>query len=156
MGLGAGQIGVFHMEAIMQESIRAGSQAETRLSNPILDLAIAVLETQLKAWHAYQVEGTRFIAKRMRGNLEHLRALGHCCDIESTAECHRAWLHNIQKDYTEEWGRLTATSYALGFGELSSLGSLYGQPQTKEATERPPTPQSTEKAKPKPGFQAAA
>jgi hypothetical protein len=85
-----------------------------------------------------------------------LRALGHCCDIESTAECHRAWLHNIQKDYTEEWGRLTATSYALGFGELSSFGSLYGQPQTKEATERPPTPQSTEKAKPKPGFQAAA
>jgi hypothetical protein len=68
----------YQTEAIMQESIRAEKQSP--LSNPLLDLAVAGLEAQLKAWQAYQVEGTRFVARRMHTNLEHLRALGHCCD----------------------------------------------------------------------------
>ena len=33
----------------MQGSTRAGGEAKARLSNPLLDLAIASLETQLKA-----------------------------------------------------------------------------------------------------------
>ena len=140
----------------MQEFTRAGGEAKTRLSNPLLDLAIASLETQLKAWHAYQVEGTRFIAKRMRENLEHLRALGHCGDVQSATECQRTWFHHCQKDYAEEWGRLVATSFALGFGELSSFGSLLGQRPAKAPAEREPATQPNEKARVKPGFKAAA
>ena len=49
-------------------------------SQPLLDLTIAGLETQLKAWQAYQVEGAHFIAKRLRANLELMRALGHCTE----------------------------------------------------------------------------
>lgn len=140
----------------MQESTRAGGEAKSRLSNPLLDLAIASLETQLKAWHAYQVEGTRFIAKRMRENLHYLRALGHCCDVQSSMECQRDWFRHCQKDYAEEWGRLVATSFALGFGELSSFGSLLRQPSAKEPAEGRPAAQANEKARANPGFQAAA
>lgn len=139
----------------MQESTRAG-ETQVRLPNPLLDLAVATLETQLKTWQAYQVEGTRFIAKRMRSNLEHMRALGHCCDIQSAAECQRAWLLSIQKDYAEEWGRLVATSFAIGFGELSSLASLLGQRLGKPPAEREPAAQSEATTRAKPGFQAAA
>src|SRR3990170_2168165 len=91
-----GAMMVHQTEAIMQESMRAEKQS--RLSNPLLDLAIAGLEAQLKAWQAYQVEGTHFVARRMRSNLQHLQALGHCCDAPSMGECQRAWLGNLQKD----------------------------------------------------------
>ncbi|MET0689103.1 MAG: hypothetical protein ABWY38_07905 [Methyloceanibacter sp.] len=40
---------------------------------PFLDLAVIGVETQLKAWQAYQVEGARFVANRMHANLECLR-----------------------------------------------------------------------------------
>ncbi len=116
----------------MQSSIRTGEK-QTRLFNPLLDLAILGLETQLKAWQTYQVEGTRFIANRMRSNLEHLRALCHCCDPQSMGECQRRWLSDIQKDYAEEWGRITATTFTLGFGDLAGLGWLFGQRTPKES-----------------------
>jgi hypothetical protein len=140
----------------MQESIRAGGETEFRLPNPLLDLAIASLEAQLKAWQAYQVEGTRFVAKRMRCNLEHLRALGHCGDFQSTGECQRAWLSEFQKDYTEEWGRIVATTFALGFGELSGFGCLFGQRVTKESPEPQPAPQPSHRPKSQSSLQAAA
>ena len=137
----------------MQEVIRAGD-LPANLSNPLLDFAIAGLEAQLKAWQTYQVEGTRFVARRMRGNLEHLRALGHCCDVQSAGNCQRAWLHDLQKDYAEEWGRIAATSFALGLGELSGLGGLLGRHPTKEAAEPRPEAPSTRQASPR--VQAAA
>jgi hypothetical protein len=145
---------VHQTEAIMQESIRAEKQS--RLSNPLLDLAVAGLEAQLKAWQAYQVEGTHFVAKRMRCNLEHLRALGHCCDIQSTGECHRTWLRDIQKDYAEEWGRVAATTLALGFTDLAGLGWLIGQ--RTAAGSSPPQPVSQPGRQPKShsSLQAAA
>src|SRR3989304_2711774 len=95
---------VHQTEAIMPEPISAEKQSP--LANPLLDLAVAGLEAQLKAWQAYQVEGTRFVANRMRANLEHLRALGHCCDAPSMGECQRTRLGDIQKDDAEECGRL--------------------------------------------------
>jgi hypothetical protein len=142
------------MEAIiMQESARAGSETQSPIPNPILDVAIAVLEGQLKAWQAYQVEGTRFIARRLRADLEYLRALGHCCDIESTGECQRAWLRDAQKDYAEEWGRLVATGFALSFGELSGFGSLFlYRPSSAPAPAKQPGKQEN----PRPDYQAAA
>jgi hypothetical protein len=127
---------------------------KSRLSNPLLDLTVACLEAQLKAWQAYQVEGTRFVANRMRCNLEHLRALGHCCDIQSAGECQRAWMRDIQKDYAEEWGRIVATTFALGFGELSGFGCLFGQSPAKAAPEPRRVPQAG--PKPRSGLQAAA
>jgi len=111
----------------MQESIRAGGETRPRLSNPLVDFAIAGLEAQLKAWQAYQVEGTRFVAKRMTADLEHLRSLGHCCDTHAMGECQRAWLADTQKDYAEEWGRIVATTFAIGFADLSGMGWLLGQ-----------------------------
>jgi hypothetical protein len=77
----------------MQDPIRADDARQSRLSNPLLDLAVAGVEAQLKAWQAYQVEGTHFVAKRMRANLELLRSLGHCCEVQSMGDCQRAWLH---------------------------------------------------------------
>jgi hypothetical protein len=140
----------------MQDSIRAG-ETQSRLSNPLFDLAIAGLEAQLKAWQAYQVEGTRFVSKRLRSNLEHLRALGHCCDMQSTGECQRAWLKDIQKDCTEEWGRVAATSFALAFGELSAFGSLFERGATTEPAESKAAAKASQPAKSsKPGLQAAA
>jgi hypothetical protein len=119
-------------EAIMRESNDAGGNKRSRLSNPFLDFAIAGLEAQLKAWQAYQVEGTRFVANRMRSNLEQLRALGHCCDAHSIGECQRTWLSDIQKDYAEECGRITTTTFAIGFGDLAGLGLLFGPRTAKE------------------------
>lgn len=140
----------------MQESNRAAGETQSRLPNPFLDFAIAGLESQLKAWQAFQVEGTLFVAKRMRCDLEHLRALGHCCDIESTGECQRAWLHDTQKDYAEEWGRVVATSFALAFGELSGFGWLLGQRMAKGSSNSPSGAKSDQRSTPQPGFQAAA
>lgn len=117
----------------MPDSIRAGGEKQARLSNPLLDFAVIGLEAQLKAWQTYQVEGTRFVARRMRANLEHLRALGHCCDAQSMGECQRSWLSDIQKDYAEECGRITATTFAVGFGDLAGLGCLLGQRTPKES-----------------------
>jgi hypothetical protein len=37
----------------MQEPIRAGGGTQFRLSNPFLDIVVAGLEAQLKAWQAY-------------------------------------------------------------------------------------------------------
>jgi hypothetical protein len=121
----------------MQESVRSGEK-QSYLSNPLLDLAVAGLEAQLKAWQAYQVEGTRFVARRMRANLEHLRALGHCCTPEATGECQRQWFTEAQKDYTEEWSRLLATSFALSFGEVSGLGWMFGQRKPKSSPQNAP------------------
>jgi hypothetical protein len=131
----------------MQDFIRAGGEKPSRLPNPFLDFAVVALEAQLKAWQAYQVEGTRFVAKRMRANLEHLRALGHCCDAQSMSACQLKWLGEFQKDYAEEWGRLVATNFAIGFGDLSGLGWLFGQRPAKASqepqTERQTGPQGT-------------
>jgi hypothetical protein len=110
-------------EAMMQDF--SGKQA--RLSNPFLDLTVAALEAQLKAWQTYQVEGTRFIAKRMRANLEHLRALGHCCEVQSVGECQRTWVRECQADYAEECGRIAATTFELCYGDLAGMGWLFGR-----------------------------
>ena len=138
----------------MQEPIRAEKQP--RLSNPLLDLAVAGLEAQLKAWQAYQVEGTRFVANRMRANLEYLRALGHCCDAPSMGECQRAWLRDIQKDYAEECGRLAATTFTIGFGDIAGLGWLFGQRTVQSSTEHQPALPPTGQPRPQGSFQAAA
>ena len=130
---------VHQTEAIMQGSVRAEKQS--RLSNPLLDLAVAGLEAQLKAWQAYQVEGTLFVAKRMRSNLQHLRTLGHCCDVQSMGECQRVWLGDIQKDYAEECGRIAATTFAIGFADVAGLGGLFGQCTTKGSTQSQSGPQ---------------
>lgn len=129
----------------MQDSIRAGTNQPSRWPNPFIDLAITGLEAQLKFWQAYQVEGACFVAKRMRNNLEQLRALGHCCDAQSIGECQLEWLRETQKDYAEELARLAATSFTLGMTDLTGLGCLIG----KHAT---PTP----KPKSTPGLPAAA
>ena len=140
----------------MQDSIRHGSETRSRLPNPLLDFAIASVEAQLKAWQAYQVEGTLFVAKRMRSNLEHMRAIGHCCDVQSTADCRRAWLRDIQKDYVEEWGRIAATTFALCFGELSGFGLLFGQRIKKAPGESQGAAQPAEQNPSKSELQAAA
>lgn len=93
--------------------------AKPSLANPILDFWVAGAEAQMKAWQAYQVEGTRFVTKRLHANLEYLRSLGHCGEWESMGQCQRAWLAELQKDYTEELGRLAGTSVAV---TLSTLG----------------------------------
>jgi hypothetical protein len=134
-------LGLVHQtEATMSESIRAGGEKQARLFNPFLDLSIMGLETQLKVWRTYQVEGTRFVAKRMRANLEHLRALGHCCDAQAIGECQRAWLGNLQKDYAEEWGRIAATTFTMGFADLAGLAWLFGQRTTRESPQAQPDP----------------
>ena len=138
----------------MQEPSRAEKQP--RLSNPLLDLAVAGLEAQLKAWQAYQVEGTRFVANRMRANLEYLRALGNCCDAPSMGECQRAWLRDIQKDYAEECGRLAATTFTIGFGDIAGLGWLFGQRTVQSSTEHQPALPPTGQPRPQGSFQAAA
>lgn len=139
----------------MQESIRIEGEKQSRLTNPLLDLAVVGLEAQLKAWQAYQVEGTRFVAKRMRANLEHLRALGHCCEAQSVGECQRAWLRDAQKDYAEEWGRAAATTFALGFSDLVGLGWLFGQ-RAVECSPQQPGPQRGSQTKSRPNLPAAA
>jgi hypothetical protein len=142
----------------MQSSIRTGGQNQGRLFNPLLDLAILGLEKQLKAWQTYQVEGTRFVAKRMQVNLEHLRSLCHCCDPQSMGDCQRRWLGDLQKDYAEEWGRITATTFALAFADLTGLTWLFGHhtptefPQAQFAS----TPQPAEPPKSQSSFAAAA
>src|SRR5262245_35675132 len=101
------------MEPNMPETAKTNQASQGRLSNPLLDLAIAGLETQLKAWQAYQVEGAHFIAKRLRANLELVRALGHCTEAGHAGECLRAWLHDLQWDYGEECGRVAATTFSI-------------------------------------------
>ena len=124
----------------MPQSTRADSDTK-KLPNPFLDLAVASLEAQLKAWQAYQVESAQFVAKRLKANLEHVRALGHCCDGQSVGECQHAWLGDLQKDYVEEFGRITATGFAIGFGELANLGQLFGAPATKNPQPVQPAPE---------------
>jgi hypothetical protein len=120
-------------ETVMQDPTRASDNPQTRLSNPLLDLAVAGLEAQLKAWQAFQVEGTQFIAKRMRADLEYAKALCHCTEPQSMGECHRAWLQDVQKDYAEEWARIAATTFVLGFADLAGLGWLFGQRGKKDS-----------------------
>jgi hypothetical protein len=123
----------------MQDTVNAKDETPLRLSNPFLDLATAAAETQLKAWQAYQVEGTRFVAKRLGANLTFLRSLGHCGDVQAMSECQRAWFANCRKDYAEEWGRLMGTSFALGFADLAGMGRLIGR---RTAQDNRPEPQS--------------
>jgi hypothetical protein len=110
----------------MQETAKNDQASRSRLPNPILDLTIAALEAQLKAWQAYQVEGAVFIAKRLRANLELLRSLGHCTEVGHIGECHRTWLGELHGDYAEEWGRLVATTFSLCFADLTGMGLPFG------------------------------
>jgi hypothetical protein len=110
----------------MQETVKTTQTNSARLPNPLLDLTIAGLEAQLKAWQAFQVEGAHFVAKRLRANLELLRALGHCTEAGHVGECHRAWLRELQGDYAEEWGRVVATTFSLCFADLAGIGLLFG------------------------------
>ncbi len=109
----------------MPETVHANAASHARLSNPLLDLTIAGLEAQLKAWQAYQVEGTLFVAKRMRANLEPVRGFGHCREAEHVGECQRTWLRDLQSDYAEEWGRVAATTFALCFADIAAMGGLF-------------------------------
>ena len=140
----------------MQDSKRAEANKPLRLPNPLLDLAVAGLEAQLKFWQAYQVEGARFVAKRMRGNLEHLRAIGHCCDAQSMGDCQLAWLCETHKDYAEELARISATTFTLSFTDLTGLGWLFGKRMAQGYREPQSAPQSTGQPKSKSGLQAAA
>ena len=119
------------MEAIMPDPMHKQSETQSRLSNPLLDLATAVAEAQLKAWQAYQVEGTRLVAKRLRANLAFLQSLGHCGEVSGMGACQRAWFADLRQDYAEEWGRLMGTTSALGFIDLAGLGRLIGRPSTR-------------------------
>jgi hypothetical protein len=125
------------MEAIMQETTHpdAGSRfpASPTPFLPFLDLAVVGVETQLKAWQAYQVEGARFVAKRMHANLECMRALGRCGDAPEMTDCCRAWFETARNDYSEELGRLLGTASALGFADMAAFGQLFGQ-KMKDAT----------------------
>ncbi len=125
----------------MQETTRPGAGMKFPASPtpfmPFLDLAVIGFETQLKAWQAYQVEGARFVAKRMHANLECLRALGHCDDASAVSECCRDWYETARKDYGEEWGRLLGTASALGFADVAAFGQLFG-PKTKAAAPEEP------------------
>ncbi len=134
----------------MQHSTLADTN-KPRVPNPLLDLAVTGLEAQLKFWQAFQVEGARFVAKRMRNNLEHLRALGHCCEAEAMAECQLAWVREIQKDYAEECARLAATAFTLGIADLTGLGWLFGQRTAQAAQETQAVDRRST-----PGLQAAA
>jgi hypothetical protein len=135
---------------MMQRSFPADS-SKPRLPNPFLDLAVTGLEAQLKFWQAFQVEGARFVAKRMRYNLEHLRSLGHCCEAEAMGECQLAWVREIHKDYAEEFARLAATVFTLGFADLTGLGGLFGHRAAQASGETQPIDRQS-----KPGLQAAA
>jgi len=116
---------------MMPESAKTNQASHGRLPNPLLDLTIAGLETQLKAWQAYQVEGAHFIAKRLRANLELMRSLGHCTEAGHAGECQRAWLRELQGDYAEEWGRVVATTFTLCFADLAAMGLLFGSRTAK-------------------------
>jgi hypothetical protein len=122
------------MEVIMQETTRPGAGMKLPASPipfmPFLDLAVSSMETQLKAWQAYQVEGARFVAKRMHADLECLRAVSRCQDASAITECCRDWLETARKDYGEEWGRLLGTASALGFADMAAFGQLFGKKMT--------------------------
>ena len=132
----------------MQEPFDADDARPSRLCNPLLDVAVAGGEAQLKAWQAYQVEGTRFVAKRMRANLEFLRALGHCGEVQSMGECQWAWLRDVRKDYAEEWSRIVGTTFALGFTDLAAMGGIIGQRTAQASPQSQPEPQSKPQSPP--------
>jgi len=115
----------------MQDSGPAGGAARTRMANPLLDFATAAAEVQLNFWQAYQVEGAAFIAKRMRADLEFLRALGHCTDPQAITECQWAWLGDVRKDYAEEMARLAATTFALGSSKIVPMGGVWRRAEPK-------------------------
>jgi hypothetical protein len=115
----------------MPDPMHKQSETQSRLSNPLLDLATSVAEAQLKAWQAYQVEGARFVAKRLRANLAFLQSLGHWGDVPTVSECQRNWFADCRKDYAEEWGRLMGTTSALGFIGLAGLGRIIGRPSAR-------------------------
>ena len=129
----------------MQDPIHANDARLPRLSNPLLDFVIIGAEAQLKAWQAYQVEGTQFVAKRMRANLEFLRSLGHCGEVQSMGDCRQAWLRDMQADYAEEWGRIVATTFALDFTDVAAMGWLFGKRTAQAWPETKPQPQSQPK-----------
>lgn len=132
------------MEAMMQNSIHTKGEKQSPLPNPILDLAIAGVEMQLKAWQAYQIESARFVAKRLQANLAFLQSLGHCGDAATMGECQRIWFADCRKDYAEEWGRLIGTNLALGFTDLAGLGRFVGQTATRSAKQQfEPRPAAT-------------
>ncbi|MBM3543498.1 MAG: hypothetical protein FJX44_03180 [Alphaproteobacteria bacterium] len=124
------------MEAKMQNSIHTKGEKQSRLPNPILDLAIAGVEMQMKAWQAYQIESARFVAKRLQANLAFLQSVGHCGDAAAMSECQRVWFADCRKDYAEKWGRLIGTSFALGLTDLAGLGRFTGRPATKSDTQQ--------------------
>ena len=140
----------------MQKSIQVGGARPSGLSNPLFDILIASLKAQTKAWQTYHLEGTLFFAKRMRCDLEQLRALGRCCDFQSTAECQLAWLREMQKDYAEECGRLAATTFAIGFGDIAGLGWLLGRRTVQGSTEHQPVSPPTGELRSEGSLQAAA
>ncbi|ODR96113.1 hypothetical protein AUC69_15160 [Methyloceanibacter superfactus] len=115
----------------MPDSGPTGGAARARIANPLLDFATAAAEAQLKFWQAFHVEGSAFVAKRLRANLEFLRELGHCADPRAIGDCQWAWLGNLRKDYAEEWARLAGTTFALGVSEMSPMSGFYARAERK-------------------------
>ena len=119
----------------MQEPIQPVGERQVFLSNPLLDFCIRGTEAQLKAWHAFQVEGANFVAKRIRANLEFLCSLGHCGDSQSISACQQAWLNGLHGDYIEELGRIAGPSVALAQSNLDPMASLFGRRTNKNSPE---------------------
>ncbi len=140
----------------MQETAKTNQASSARLSNPLLDFTIASLEAQLKTWQAYQVEGAHFVARRLRANLELLRAFGHCTEAGHVGECHRAWLRELHGDYAEEWGRLLATTFSLCFADLAGVGLLFGPRTAKLWPNVAPQPDPQPRQNAETRLQAAA
>jgi hypothetical protein len=119
----------------MQEQARSDDGRQFRLCSPLLDLWVAGAEAQLQAWQGYQVEGTHFIAKRMRANLEFLRALGHCADVPAIFDCQQCWLNVVRNDYAEECGRIIATTFAAALTNTAGMGGLIATRVAEPCTE---------------------
>jgi hypothetical protein len=119
----------------MQKPMNADEEGPFRVTNPVLDFWIRGAEAQLKAWQAYQVEGARFVAKRMHSHLEFLRSLGHCGDASAVSRCQLACIDAMHKDYAEEAGRILGTTAALALGALQPVGAFGGQRNSRPSPE---------------------
>jgi hypothetical protein len=113
----------------MEESGPGKGTHRPREANPLLDVAIVAGEAQLRVWEAFHVEGSMFVAKRMRANLQLMRRLGQCGDAEAIKECQLAWLADMRKDYAEEWARCAGLSFALAVSGFGALSGLYKSPK---------------------------
>ncbi|MGB3022099.1 MAG: hypothetical protein WBB50_08270 [Methyloceanibacter sp.] len=101
-----------------------GKPASGETADLELDAMTWGAERALRSMVEYQVEALRFATRRTCCDLEFIRNLRHCTEMQDIVQLQQSWFKECAADYGEEAGRLFGTAFQLSTSDFAPLQRL--------------------------------